>query len=276
MLGMNKDFLASQIAALGPLDFVRVWVQVGDDKYSIVGEVAKSEDESALTIRGGSPFTDDKADQLVSAGLEGGTLVVESTDPVQGAARLTELVGILAPEAIKLSLTHGSTLGDVLRDRRLQAVVQRINEVLGESATPGAWRHSCEIPVRLRAETVELTLWPKDSPPNVFLEVWALVANRLPDSPEVNDLIARSNERFSFGRLLRQESVLWYRETIHADPLTDAALRHAVNMAAFTAKGHAPLFAKLGAVNLTVPSDSPLGATEQPAEVPIERIGGYL
>jgi hypothetical protein len=37
-LSMQRDFVTSQIAALGPLDFVRIWVQVGTDQYLTVVE----------------------------------------------------------------------------------------------------------------------------------------------------------------------------------------------------------------------------------------------
>jgi hypothetical protein len=131
--------------------------------------VTKNEHEGGFKIRVPPPFVDDRSDALVLAGVEDGLLEIADSDPTNVASRLTELVTIAALEATKLKVTHGSIRDEVMRTRRLEGVVAKINEVLGGDAAPGAWSSDLKIPVQFRNGTVQLTLWPKDAGSDIVL-----------------------------------------------------------------------------------------------------------
>lgn len=270
------DFFATQLAACGPLDFIRFWVPAGEnDQYRLVVEVVREEADGTFSIIVPGDPEERARTSLDEAGFEGRVKRVTGRTEAEVADAVRAVLAIVVPDATKLSLTHGQR-HEMERRRRLEAVVAAANEILSSGAAPGAWRNDTKVPVQFHSGTVQITLWPKESPPDVVLEIWAFVASALPDRPEVGALIARCNEGFSFGRLVRQDGRLWYRDIIHAEPLSHAALNFAVRMAASTARQFGPRFAELGAVDGSAPEPTPADVPERPPDSIVTPTAGYL
>ena len=131
--------------------------------------------------------------------------------------------------------------------------------------------------MQFRRGTVQLTAWPRDLADDAVVEIWALVAFALPSRPEIADLVAQCNEAFSYGRLLRQEDRLGYRDVLHASPLSESALNLAIQVGADTALRYGPMLAQLGAVDGTAADPTPPGPPSRPPDARGDPpTGGYL
>ena len=123
------------------------------------------------------------------------------------------------------------------------------------------------IPISFRLNNVDVTLWPKGLAGNsCIVEVWALAAKGTPDTAEVASLLVNANGSFSYGRLIRQQDHIWYRDIIHADPLGGEALNFSINIAQSTARGFGAQLARLGAVDATLPQAVPVTPETPPDE----------
>lgn len=262
---MSTDFLHDQLCALEPLDFIRLWVPDEEpDEYTLVIEVIREEDPDAFTIRVVGDHDEEMQAALRDLGFDPQELrVTGSASGADVADRIRRALTLVRPDSRKVSLTHGNR-EEMIRRRKVGSVAARVRELLGKEEEPSVSLLGETIPIHFTADSVQVTLWPKDLPPDTVLEIWALVASALPDSDEVRVLVGRCNEGFSYGRLLRQERFLWYRDILHADPLSETAFKLALRIAVGTAKQYGPRFAELGAKDESMAEPTPSGVPVQP------------
>jgi hypothetical protein len=264
------DFLTTQVEALGALECIRLWTPADDagTVFTMLVEAVREEDSDTFSLRIGSDVAESALPGLAPHGFSQRDAVLPSNDPEAVARTMRESARLVALDARRLSLTHVSR-EEVLARRRIAALLDRINDALA-SRGQGTWTRTEQVPVRFRADTVQIIVWPKPISSAAIVEVWAYVAGEVPVSADVDALIHSCNAGFSYGRLIRQESMVWYRDVFHAEPMSDAALHHSIQVAAATALQFGPKFADLGAVDGTAAPD----VEDQPT--PEAPVPGYL
>jgi hypothetical protein len=265
------DFIANQLGFLETHDYVRVWKPEGDRGLPLI-EIERREEEDQFFVVMRAEVSAGNEVAINTLGFEG----VGSNRVIVGIGAVVELASelmvlLLGGANLKVSITHGSRRDQVMTDRKLSqlksASVQLMAEAFGVSP-------SRDDPTLLpfRVENVDVSVWPKAFVDGALVEVWALVARDASADEATVEYVASVNSSFTFGRLVMQERLIWFREVVHAEPFSAAAVSFAVTVAVNTAKDSGTRLAQLGATNATLPDPAP---ADQPAP-PDRGSGPYL
>ncbi len=136
-----------------------------------------------------------------------------------------------------MSLTHG-TRSDMVRRRRLERLNVRLNEMMREQSDD--WSEDKSTPIPFSNGAMQLWLWPRVESDYDVIDVWALIASRLPDDPAIERYVLDRNEALDFGRIRRQKGRAYYKESLYAADLPSSSLHFAVAAAVATAEATGP------------------------------------
>lgn len=262
----NDDFLTAQLAAMSTLEFVRLWVPREDGTYKLVIEAVREEEPETFSISVPQEIEAEHVVALAEIGIADGRRLLQGVGEEAVAAEIRNVMAIASPQGSKVSLTHGARLETVTR-RRVDRMTDGIYGLLQARWPTVARPKYPQVPIPIGVQNVQTWLWPKADQPQDFVEIWALVAQSLPSGPDIDALVAQCNEKFYFGRLLRRDTQVFYRDVVHAEPLNSAPLLASLDIALKIASDYGSQFAKLGAVDAT----TPIPAVEaEPAKPPAD------
>jgi mRNA-degrading endonuclease HigB of HigAB toxin-antitoxin module len=248
----GEAFLTGQIAALDPFEFTvvaavdgprgkgpiepRALVEIGHLEH---GGYEVTVVPEGVTIAG---FTERKA--------------TAPTPPEATTLALAALATLLPGETPRLAIIQGSKAAEVARQRKLAAVLTELNAWLNE-VSDNQWGSPADLPLQFRFGNVLTRIGGVvDITGTALVELACLVAKEVPEDERIASLLVDANSSYSFGRLVvDDQQQVWFRQVLHADPVSRPALQHALAVAQQTTTEAAQVFAKLGAVDATGPED---------------------
>jgi len=275
----RRNFVASQIGRLEPLDFVVVGIPV--PPFDAV-QVKRAEDgtlavEVAPRDETGPPFTEAQATALTSLGLPA------KADDADAAAAvvdevLTKVFGV--DDRAPVDVRHGSDRQIVEAEKKVVEMRARIEPVLQQLLEGKAPTTDSDGDYVLDLGHVRVFIAPRALPLRpAIIRVFAITNAGLNLTPELGLFLARLNFTLMFGRfsLDVDHQAVWFDETLLGDHVTDEELRFTVEMVATTANEWDQKIAQMFGGRISNPEEAgeaPSGSSAAEANKPGE--GGYL
>ena len=290
----RQTFLAGQVAALSPLDFLVVGVPA--PPFDAV-QVLREEDGSLaveLSPRDASaPFTAEQVTALARLGLAIPSAEDAADEPAGGHksavppasdAAAAKLVDDVLVEVLGVSPTtpvdvrHGSAREHRLAERKIAEMRTNIEPVLASILGKPAERDADGDYV-LDLGHVRVFVAPRALPgrPPPIIRIFAITNAGVELTPELGLFLSRLNFTLMFGRFSidADNSAIWFDETLLGDHVTPEELRFTVEMVATTAnEWDQKLAAMFGgqtrAAGDAAPTEPPAAPNSKPGS------GGYL
>lgn len=289
----RQTFLAGQVAALTPLDFLVVGVPA--PPFDAV-QMLREEDGSLaveLSVRDASvPYSPEQVAALArlglalpAAGAEDGPVpgYKTATAPASDAAA-AELVDQVLVEVLGISPTtpvdvrHGSAREHRLAERKIAEMRTNIEPVLASILGKPAERDPDGDYV-LDLGHVRVFVAPRALPgrPPPIIRIFAITNAGVELTPDLGLFLSRLNFTLMFGRFSidADNSAIWFDETLLGDHVTPEELRFTVEMVASTAnewdqKIAAMFGGKTRPAGDAAPTEPPAAPNSKPGS------GGYL
>ena len=249
----RQTFLAGQVAALAPLDFLVVGVPA--PPFDAV-QVLREEDGSLgleLSVRDASlPYTPEQVTALARLGLARPDAAPEDGPPPgykaavppasdDAAAKLVDdvLVQVLGVSpTTPVDVRHGSAREHRLAERKIAEMRTNIEPVLASILGKPAERDA-DGDYLLDLGHVRVFVAPRALPgrPPPIIRIFAITNAGVELTPELGLFLARLNFTLMFGRFSidADNSAIWFDETLLGDHVTPEELRFTVEMVATTA-----------------------------------------
>ncbi|MBW3649691.1 MAG: YbjN domain-containing protein [Actinobacteria bacterium] len=242
--GARRAFMASQVAALGPLDFLMVGIpQPPFDSVQV-----RREEDGSLVVEVSSrtepaAFSPEQESALGALGFAPGQDSWKASEPPADPPAAVALVeGVLSDvlavgEVVPLDLRHGShraereALNKVVTMRRcIEPVLEAIAG--GPAAQDGDGDYMVDLG-RVRVFVAPRAL--PGRPP--IIRVFAITNAGVNLTAELGLFLARLNFTLMFGRFSidADHQAVWFDETLLGEHVTDEELRFTVEMVATTA-----------------------------------------
>lgn len=289
----RQTFIAGQVAALAPLDFLLVAVPA--PPFDAV-QVLREEDGSLaveLSVRDPSaPYTPEQVTALARLGLvlrpsdgdDASTRGYRSAIPPasdEAAAKLVddvlvEVLGVSA--ATPVDVRHGSAKEDRLAERKIAEMRQNIEPVLASILGKPAERDA-EGDYLVDVGHVRVFVAPRALPgrPPPIIRIFAITNAGLELTPDLGLFLSRLNFTLMFGRFSIDtgNAAIWFDETLLGDHVTPEELRFTVEMVATTANEWDQKIAGMFGGKTRAPGEGEAGAA---AVTPNAKpgSGGYL
>lgn len=293
----RQTFLAGQVAALAPLDFVLVGVPA--PPFDAV-QVLREEDGSLaveLSVRDPSaPYTPDQLTALARLGLEPPRPPAEGAEPThppdgykaavapatdEAAAKLVDdlLVDVLGVSpSTPVDVRHGSAREHRLAERKIAEMRQHIEPVLMSILGKPAERDA-DGDYILDIGHVRVFVAPRALPgrPPPIIRTFAITNAGVELTPELGLFLSRLNFTLMFGRFSidTDNAAIWFDETLLGDHVTPEELRFTVEMVATTANEWDQKLASMFGGKTRAPGE-PAGAIPPVAPNSKPGSGGYL
>ncbi len=235
---VRRDFLAEQIGSLEPFGYVLVTLP-GLPEVAIEVERAEDGASFAATVLARTSLTPDVVRSAHEAGLSGDPPRVEGL--VAGVAadladRLaTSLLG--AAETAPVDLHHGSKREQVLTERKLHAVRERIGAVLDAIPGVGPWTLDRDGDHTTVVGSTRLYVGPRAlTDGTVVVLVFSPTTIGIDPDPALGLFLAEANFRLVFGRFALdvENGVVWFGQNLLGEGFTDEELAFVVRMVATT------------------------------------------
>lgn len=249
----RQTFLAGQVAALSPLDFLVVGVPA--PPFDAV-QVLREEDGSLaleLALRDASvPYTAEQVAALEGLGLVAPAAGEDDVPPPgyrasvapasdDAAAKLVDdvLVDVLGVSpTTPVDVRHGSAREHRLAERKIAEMRSNIEPVLASILGKAAERDP-DGDYLLDLGHVRVFVAPRALPgrPPPIIRIFAITNAGVELTPELGLFLARLNFTLMFGRFSidADNSAIWFDETLLGDHVTPEELRFTVEMVATTA-----------------------------------------
>lgn len=235
---VRRDFLAEQIGALEPFGYVLVTLP-GSPEVAVEVERAEDGASFAVTALARQPLPPEPARVAGAAGLSG---VPPRRDALEVAAaadladRLaTELLG--AAESASVDVHHGSKREQVLTERKLAAVRERVGAVLATIPGVGPWTLDRDGDHSAVVGSTRLYVGPRAmTDGTVVVLVFSPTTIGVEADPELGLFLAEANFRLVFGRFALdvENGVVWFGQNLLGEGFTDEELAFVVRMVATT------------------------------------------
>jgi hypothetical protein len=283
----RRAFVAEQIGALEPLDFLVVGVPV--PPFDAVQVLREADGGLAVVVSGRAKETPFTAEQLAAlaklgfpapapdGGRDDGLRAPEPTADAAAASALvdTVLTEVFAVDAATpVDVRHGSGREAHAADQKLQEIRACIEPVL-ESILGKPAPQDDDGDYLVDVGNARVFVAPRVLPgrPPPIIRIFAITNAGMNLTPELGLFLARLNFDLMFGRFSidAANSAIWFDETLLGDHVSDEELRFTVEMVATTANEWDQ---KIGATfGGRTRSASPAAADEPPAK---PGQGGYL
>ena len=253
----RQSFLAGQVAALAPLDFVLVGVPA--PPFDAV-QVLREEDGSLaveLSVRDPSaPYTPEQVTALARLGLVPPEPPAEDAEPPHppegfrsavapasddAAAKLVDdvLVEVLGVSpSTPVDVRHGSAREHRLAERKIAEMRRHIEPVLSSILGKPAERDA-DGDYLVDLGHVRVFVAPRALPgrPPPIIRIFAITNAGLELTPDLGLFLSRLNFTLMFGRFSidADNAAIWFDETLLGDHVTPEELRFTVEMVATTA-----------------------------------------
>ncbi|HVF32957.1 MAG TPA: YbjN domain-containing protein [Acidimicrobiales bacterium] len=235
----RSRFVAAQVAALEPLDFVVVGPPTAP--LDAVRVLREADGSLALSLPP-RELTPEQSTTLTGLGLSAdpGASTI-AADPGAAAASVDAvLAGVFGVDgAAPVDVRHGS-------EREVRAAAEQVEE-MRRRIEPVLTAINAGVPVAqdedgdylLDVGHVRVFVAPRSLPgrPPPIIRVFAITNAGVPPSPELGLFLARLNFTLMFGRFSidTEQASIWFDETLLGEHVTDEELRFTVEMVAGTA-----------------------------------------
>ena len=252
----DTAFVTGQIGALDPLEFVAFAVVDGAlgegprEPEGLVEVMALIEGGYRVQLLGENPAA------RKIAGFDKGVAPVADAGTAAQLV-LATLVALVKPPTPRIAIIQGSHAAELARVQKLAMLTEALNGWLNELSN-NEWGSVTELPFQFKFGDVHARInGMVDQTGAAVIEIATLAAREVPEDDKIGRVLAEANAQYTFGRLgLDTEQQLWFRYALHADPVSKAALNHALGIARQTAVEAGQFLAKLGAVDATEPDDN--------------------
>ena len=242
----RSRFVAAQVAALAPLDFVLVGPPAPPFDAVRVLREADGSLAVALTPRDealAGPYSPEQVTAMARVGLgPTGQAAIPPADPQAAAALvesvLAEVLGV--PSETAVDVRHGSEREARAAEERVRKMRSCIEPVLAAMSPDGAAATQDEDgDYVLDIGRVRVFVAPRSLPgrPPPIIRVFAITNAGVNLSSELGLFLARLNFSLMFGRFSidTDNASIWFEETLLGEQVTDEELRFTVEMVAATA-----------------------------------------
>lgn len=285
----RQAFVATQVTALAPLDFVLVGVPA--PPFDAV-QVLREEDSSFTVVvsprDASNPFTAEQVAALgrlgfPPAGAEGGAGLRAEPAPADAdaAAGLVDAVldEVFSVEAgTPVDVRHGSEREARAAEQKLAEMRTHIEPVLeGILGRPAPQDPDGDYLLDLGHVRVFVAPRVMPGPPPPIIRVFAITNAGVNLTPDLGLFLGRLNFGLMFGRFSidADNAAIWFDETLLGEHVTDEELRFTVEMVATTANEWDQKIAATFGGRTRSPEAAPaVGTDAAPANKPGQ--GGYL
>lgn len=278
----RRTFIASQLAALQPLDFLLVGIpQPPFDSVQV-----RREEDGSLSVEVSArheslPFSPDQESALGELGF---AMAEDSwvgprpaADPVAAVELVERVLGdvLAVAEFVPLDLRHGSERAEREAAKKVASMRLCVEPVL-ESIAGNPARQDGDGDYILDIGHVRVFVAPRALPGRPpIIRVFAITNAGVSLTAELGLFLARLNFSLMFGRFSidADHQAVWFDETLLGDHVTDEELRFTVEMVASTANEWDQKIAQTFGGRARDPADAS-SATDTPSTKPGQ--GGYL
>lgn len=277
----RRNFVATQIGRLEPLDFVVVGIPVPPfDAVQV-----KREEDGTLAVdvaprdESHPPFTSEQATAITAIGLPAKPADADAAAAVIDDI-LTKVFG--ADDRAPVDVRHGSDREVVAAEKKVVEMRAHIEPVLQQLLDGKAATTDSDGDYVLDLGHVRVFVAPRALPMRpAIIRVFAITNAGLNLTPELGLFLARLNFTLMFGRfsLDVDHQAVWFDETLLGDHVTDEELRFTVEMVASTANDWDQKIAQMFGGRIRNPEDEATEAAAagaSPAEANKPGQGGYL
>jgi hypothetical protein len=235
---VRRDFLAEQIGSLEPFGYVLVTLP-GLPEVAVEVERAEDGASFSVTVLARRSLTPDVVRGAHEAGLSGEPPRAEALD-AGAAADLADRLAVSllgAAEAAPVDLHHGTKREQVLTERKLAALRERIGAVLAAVPGVGPWTLDRDGDHTTVVGSTRLYVGPRAlTDGTVVVLVFSPTSIGVEASPELGLFLAEANFRLVFGRfaLDTDNGVVWFGQNLLGEGFTDEELAFVVRMVATT------------------------------------------
>lgn len=234
----RRAFVAGQVAALGPLEYVVVGVP--EPPFDAI-QIRREEDGTfalVLNQRDPSmPYTPEQHTALAAIGFPPAVPPADAETAIALAERILGEVFAIA-ESTPVDVRHGTDKPQRDAERKVEEMRTRIEPVLAKFAGGAPAPQDGDGDYLLDLGHVRVFVAPRALPGSpAIIRVFAITNAGLNLTPELGLFLARLNFSLMFGRfsLDADHQSIWFDETLLGDHVTDEELRFTVEMVAGTA-----------------------------------------
>jgi len=244
----TRAYLCSEIDQLEPLEFVAL-VPPGRPLHIV--EILRAEDQKLQVRIPGRPKIAPELPSAMRTALEERGFVSEDASDQMlpwscatgEANEAVEMAGALHREIfgekpdVSMDVIHGSRKEEHEAKRRLAAVRERVEKLVGE-LVEGTPTRDDDGDFLLPIDDVQVTVAPRALPGGpVIVRVFTVTNVNVAVSPELGLFLARLNFGLMFGRfaLDAENSAIWFDETLLGGEFSDEELRFAIRVVSTTA-----------------------------------------
>lgn len=281
MAGPRSDFIAEQIRALEPLDFVAFVVPMPPG----VGFIEVSRDEEGDGYRaavGAEPaLAEPAAAALTALGYVAGEPrpVLASSDVEALAEKVDAALSgpLAAAPGARMDVRNGSRRDEVERERELTALRERLSVLLTKLLEPNAFEVDHDGDFTFPFKSTRVWVAPRGLPGGpLVVRVFAVTNVEIEPSPALGLFLSETNFALAFGRfaLDTHRRAVWFEETLLGEFVADEELTFVIQIVASTADQFDDRIAAVFGGRVFNPPGSAGAAAEVPSEKP--GAAGYL